>query len=136
MIQFLPLESLRNEAFVALLAEASGHGQDDARRLVDDELAATEVVGTLDENGIAAFAAYEVLPDAVRIADVAVRPDCRHQGLGAQLLLSISREHLVPLLAETDEDAVGFYRRVGFTVSEAAEKGGRQRYCCVLPSPR
>jgi len=35
------------------------------------------------------------------------------------------------IVAETDDDAVGFYRRCGFHVENAAPKFRRARYWCV-----
>lgn len=43
--------------------------------------------------------------------------------------------HISRLVAETDEDAVNFYRRAGFEVTPAPPKGGRTRYRCVLTRP-
>jgi hypothetical protein len=38
------------------------------------------------------------------------------------------------VVAETDDDAVGFYGRCGFTVKDAPPKFGRPRYWCVRKS--
>ena len=38
--------------------------------------------------------------------------------------------HLATLDAETDDDAVGFYQRCGFTVERSGDIDGRARYRC------
>ncbi|GMA16165.1 GNAT family N-acetyltransferase [Deinococcus metallilatus] len=52
----------------------------------------------------------------------------------ARALLRALAAHLnaAPLVAETDDNAVGFYRRAGFEVTTAPPKGGRPRYLCTL----
>jgi ribosomal protein S18 acetylase RimI-like enzyme len=41
------------------------------------------------------------------------------------------RSRAVRVVAETDDDALDFYRRCGFTVADAPAKFGRARHWCV-----
>ena len=67
------------------------------------------------------------------IAHLAVHPDTRRQGVGRSLV-----EHAVAALglkdieAETDQDAVGFYRACGFDTQEIeSQYPGVRRFRCV-----
>lgn len=58
------------------------------------------------------------------------------QGYARALILSVAGHlRLRTVTAETDDDAVDFYRKCGFVVSETRARGGRRRYHCVLPCP-
>lgn len=60
------------------------------------------------------------------IRHIAVAPSHRLHGLGRALILAAHRElSLAGMRAETDADAVGFYRRLGFTIGRrrAADPG-------------
>jgi ribosomal protein S18 acetylase RimI-like enzyme len=68
----------------------------------------------------------------VGIRSIAVAPAWRHRGLGRTLVDALGeRLEAKRLVAETDDDAVGFYRRCGFAVADAPSKSGRTRYWCV-----
>lgn len=71
--------------------------------------------------------------DRAEITALAVSEDCQGQKVGRELLNGL--EALYPwteLFAETDKEAVGFYRRCGFAVQELGEKHpGICRYACV-----
>lgn len=64
---------------------------------------------------------------------LAVAPAYRKQGLGRYLLVSmVSADGISRLDAETDDDAVGFYRRCGFRIQSLGEKyPGVARYLCT-----
>ena len=67
---------------------------------------------------------------------VSVLPDYRGRGIGASLVDAIRSTHPgLPLLAETDHDAVAVYRALGFTVEPRPPDRrwpGRPRYRCTL----
>ncbi len=75
----------------------------------------------------------QVTEGAGVITQIAVARSVRHQGIARAMIddgmgaLSIS-----VLQAETDDDAVGFYRSCGFQVRSLGEKyPGVERYLCV-----
>lgn len=46
---------------------------------------------------------------------------------------SMKKLFIKTLMAETDDDAIGFYRNTGFTIEELGEKyEGIRRYKCTL----
>ena len=90
-------------------------------------------IGLSEGHEILACAGAERLGGGtIGIRSIAVAPRWRDRGLGRMLLDAIAeRLGADRLVAETDDDAVGFYRRCGFTVEDAAPKFGRARYWCV-----
>jgi ribosomal protein S18 acetylase RimI-like enzyme len=72
---------------------------------------------------------------SITILDVAVAETMEHRGIGKAMILHLIDEyHPVEIYAQTDEAAVGFYRRIGFEVSQAEEKyKGVTRYNCIYP---
>ncbi len=72
--------------------------------------------------------------DGLEILSIGVLPETRGHGV-ASALLDHTREVMHPrkLVAETDDDAVGFYRRYGFDIQSLGEKyPGVVRYRCTL----
>jgi len=70
--------------------------------------------------------------DTIGIRSIAVAPLWRHRGLGRTLLDALAEcLGAKRIVAETDDDGVGFYGRCGFTVEDAPERFGRARYWCV-----
>jgi ribosomal protein S18 acetylase RimI-like enzyme len=104
-------------------------------RVVHDELSKQNCVGFVDDGVPIAFASY-LLDAAAVIEYIAVAEASQHSGLGSQLIAHV-RAHAGTrdVIAETDDDAVDFYRRVGFAIGPgpAHERyPGVRRYRCVL----
>ncbi|NOK62924.1 MAG: GNAT family N-acetyltransferase [Chloroflexi bacterium AL-W] len=73
-------------------------------------------------------------PSCAVVQCIAVLPEQRQQHVGISLIQSVcNRFALQQLIAETDQDAVDFYRRYGFTVTSLGEVyPGTERFLCVL----
>ncbi len=68
-----------------------------------------------------------------QVLHIGTRPEQAGRGHGRQLVYAVAAQlGLTRLTAETDDDAVGFYRRSGFEVAEVPGRGGRRRYLCTL----
>jgi ribosomal protein S18 acetylase RimI-like enzyme len=68
----------------------------------------------------------------VKICHVSILTEYQKKGIGTQLILALKNQlGLGNLCAETDEDAVGFYQRLGFTCQPLQGPYG-QRYTCFL----
>jgi ribosomal protein S18 acetylase RimI-like enzyme len=75
--------------------------------------------------------------DEAEITSLAVLPDWRHQGFARALIFGAC-EHfrLRSVEAETDADAVGFYRASGFALERLSERTpGVERFRCRLELP-
>ncbi len=72
--------------------------------------------------------------DGMEILSIGVLPEARGHGIASALLDHARTVNpLSPLMAETDDDAVGFYRRYGFDIQSLGEKyPGVVRYRCTL----
>ena len=68
------------------------------------------------------------------ITHIAVHPEWRGQGIGRALIEFIRDDlRFEQVEAETDSDAVGFYKSCGFDIEPLGEKyPGVQRYKCVV----
>ena len=76
-------------------------------------------------------------PGHAVIQHIAVLPEAQRQGIGRKLIQHLVHVHRFHYLeAETDRDAVEFYRRCGFAVHSQGEVyPGVERYRCILESP-
>lgn len=121
--------------FFSLLREAAGQNDDEMRGLIAGDLRAMRVVGAFHISSLVAFAAFRATGDKTILEYIAVDDACRGQGVGRSLIREIREVHPGPLLAETDDDAVEFYRRLDFRISRRAPDPcwpETQRYTCVL----
>lgn len=107
-----------------------------------------EVNSWLNGNNIKAYGCYlgkllkaiivvnSVNNTDIKIIGISVCEDCRNKGLGTYMIQKIKEEYSFKrLLAETDNDAVDFYKKCGFEVSNTVKKfDGREimRYSCIL----
>ena len=70
------------------------------------------------------------------ILGIAVRNDQRKKGLGRDMVYQVMEaEHLKRITAQTDDDAIGFYRSSGFEAERVVIEypdGTAVRYNCVL----
>ena len=80
--------------------------------------------------GIVVFRAEN---STAEILDIAVKPEYRKHGIGRKLIDLILNQFPVDIIiAETDNDAVGFYEKCGFTVAPAEKIDDTERYLCKL----
>jgi ribosomal protein S18 acetylase RimI-like enzyme len=70
---------------------------------------------------------------AARVRHIAVAEASRRRGVGRRLLNDACAAGFTALVAETDRDAVGFYRACGFTVQSLGERfPDGERFACTL----
>ena len=82
--------------------------------------------------GICGFQVYQT--NRVEVMHIAVDEKMRQRGIGSAMVKALQEQFCLPLKAETDDDAVGFYRKAGFETT-AFHIGGVRRYICVLAPP-
>ena len=89
-----------------------------------------------DNGSIVGMLVMKKEADKAEIVGVAVSEEYRHQGIAKQMLRhAIAEEGLQAVFAQTDDDAVGFYRKCGFEVMKEDIEypdGVRVRYNCEL----
>lgn len=71
----------------------------------------------------------------ITILEIAVNNSCQKSGIGSSLInycIKIFQPN--EIIAEKDDDAVGFYRNLGFDISSLGDKYGANitRYKCIL----
>lgn len=88
----------------------------------------------VENGGIVGVIVLERRGTAAKIVSIAVEPACRGRGIGSGLIsYAAGVLKCGEICAETDDDAVGFYRRCGFEVVSLGEKyPGIIRYWCAL----
>ena len=76
----------------------------------------------------------------IEIIGIAVDVSARGQGIGSYMIKQVVYDYdLLSVYAETDKDAVGFYRNNGFHIAEFCETYGTEtviRYKCDLTKTR
>jgi ribosomal protein S18 acetylase RimI-like enzyme len=74
--------------------------------------------------------------EEVELKHIAVKAEYRGKGIGSYMLNEfINKKKTVRIKAETDKEAVGFYRNFGFSITSLGEKyPGVERFECVYQS--
>jgi ribosomal protein S18 acetylase RimI-like enzyme len=92
-----------------------------------------EIYGFMEEEAAIGVIGIENIESSVYIRHLSVHPDYRGLGYGRGLLMELI-EYKKPeqLIAHTDEEAVDFYRSVGFSISSLGEIfPGAEQFRCV-----
>lgn len=139
-IRRLSRTEIESDAFWSLLWDAAGVDSDALMWIRDVELPALKVIGAVDDpdgsDRVVGFTAYEVRAGRSEIHYLGVDESARGAGIGTRLVEAVRRAaYDLPLHAQTGEAAIGFYRRLGFTISPAAQDPRwptRQRYDCTI----
>ena len=81
---------------------------------------------------------YSAAPDRITLLHLATDPHYRQSGIGTALIHWVHARHpSIPLVAETDADAVRFYEKTGFTGTSLGEKyPGVERFLVRRPPAR
>ena len=75
---------------------------------------------------------FNIAKSSATILDIAVKPEYQGQGIGSKLIDFIFDQFDVDnITAETDGDAIGFYKKYGFIVADTKVKFDIKRYTCV-----
>lgn len=135
MLRALIVEEMQAPRFRALLQLAAELAADELERIVARELPAFTVYGGFRGHEVAAFVGFRKSKDVVVIEYIAVDEAAQRTGLGSALVEAASRAaQNKPVVAETDDDAVDFYRALGFSVVAIGPDPhwpGRARYRCI-----
>lgn len=93
--------------------------------------------GVLTDNEIVGCIGVHIKQELCEIRHIAVSPEVRGQGIGSGMIdFIIQSGSFNVVVAETDKDAVDFYRKFGFIVTSLGEKyPGVERFLCELSAP-
>ena len=75
---------------------------------------------------------FKTQNNSVTILDIAVKPEYQGCGIGSKLIDFIFNSFDAQnITAETDDDAIGFYKKYGFTVAKTKVEFDTKRYVCI-----
>ena len=128
-------DELTNEDILELLAPSVYNPTQErllnrAKKYQEDENANIYAYKHIGEyKGIIVF---KIKEQTAEILDIAVKPKYQGQGIGSMLIDYIfSKFKVNKIIAETDDDAIGFYKKYGFTVADTKVNFDVKRYTCL-----
>lgn len=94
------------------------------------------IIGAFIDSILVGILGFYKEQDIITIRHISILKKFQRQGLGILLLSEIKREYIgYRILAETDEEAVDFYVKVGFICDSFNGPYGNLRYKCYSPPP-
>ena len=90
-----------------------------------------QLFGWVKDGEILGVCGFQVHDTALEILHIAVDENCRGHGIGRAIIDSLTEKHKLPICAETDDDAIDFYRKCGFEAA-SFEKYNTRRWKCIL----
>lgn len=124
-------QPIMRQLFSGCLGDKSQRGIDAALRRYPGEI----FYGWMENDQPLGICGFRVLPDSLEICHIVVAETARNEGIGAAMVFALREKYDRTIEAETDDDAVGFYRKCGFRTTEFyKEYDGRKyrRWTCVL----
>lgn len=132
-IEIFSPEALQSAEFAHLLWLASGYSAEQLKHTITHEISQMTTIGIFENVSPIAFASYFNEPDRAVVEYIAVMESHQGMGLGSQLL-NVVATSFPEIYLETDDDAVDFYRKLGFVISPKERDPrwpDRERYACV-----
>jgi len=131
---------LESPQFLHLLWLATGLDNLSLRRIRDNHLPRLAVAGVMADGAVVGFVAYDEGDSRVVMKYIATVEARRGARIGSSLVHELQRRHPgLAIFAQTDDDAIGFYRKLGFTETAAPQDPrwpSQRRYDCLLAAPR
>lgn len=91
----------------------------------------TNIYAYKENNQYKGIVVFKISDNFATILDIAVKPEYQGEGIGSKLIDFIfNRFNVKNIIAEIDDDAIGFYKKYGFTVLDTKLYYGRKRYIC------
>jgi len=136
MIRALTIDEIASAEFRHLLWLAVEVDDAELDQIARDELPRLTIRGVAESGRVVAFVAFDADADPLTIEYIAVDEDAQGRGHGSALVEAV-RDHAGGrvVYARTDDDAVDFYRRIGFVITDHEPDPrwpDRPRYECVL----
>jgi ribosomal protein S18 acetylase RimI-like enzyme len=136
VIRELTADELATPEFAHLLWLAVEVDDVEVARIASEHLPELTIRGVVEDGRVVAFIACDVAADPLTIEYIAVEEDARTRG-HARALVEAARDLAGgrDVYAQTDDDAVDFYRRIGFEITDRERDPRwpeRRRYDCRL----
>jgi len=104
-----------------------------AKKYQEDEN--TNIYAYKDNGEHKGIVIFKIINNSATILDIAVKPEYQGHGIGSKLIDFIFNSFNVDsITAETDDDAIEFYKKYGFTVADTKVEFDTKRYVCVCGS--
>ena len=101
-----------------------------AKKYQEDEN--TNIYAYKDNGEHKGIVIFKIINNSATILDIAVKPEYQGHGIGSKLIDFIFNSFNVDsITAETDDDAIGFYKKYGFTVADTKVKFDVKRYSII-----
>ena len=94
---------------------------------------AQEIYGWIENDVVLGVCGYTIHSGKVEITNISVIENERERGIGKAMITSLFDKYKVSIEAETDDDAVDFYRKCGFITTTTLQKHGVRRWKCIIP---
>ena len=94
-----------------------------------------EIFGWVENGDILGICGIIVHQNKIEITNISVSENNCHRGIGSSMITALREKYKMAVEAETDDDAVGFYRKCGFETTDFQKRDFR-RWCCILPAPK
>ena len=88
--------------------------------------------GWVEGGKVVGVCGFEVHSDKVEIHLISVIEHRQKQGVGGVMVAALQKMYGLPLEAETVEEAVGFYRKLGFASTAFKHPVWGEKYTCIL----
>jgi ribosomal protein S18 acetylase RimI-like enzyme len=86
----------------------------------------------LDDKEYKGIIVFKIKDKVATILDIAVKPEYQGKGIGSKLIDYIFNQFSAnKIIAETDDDAVEFYKKYGFVVTNTKLEFGTKRYIVI-----
>ena len=98
----------------------------------DGEAENTNIYAYKDNGEHKGIVIFKIANNSAIILDIAVKPEHQGGGTGSKLIDFIFNSFDAQnITAETDDDAIEFYKKYGFTVADTKVEFDTKRYTCV-----
>lgn len=89
----------------------------------------------IENNVVAIIVIQKVCDNTFEIIDISVDAKNRNKRIASKLIdFVVKKFNVKTLFAETDDDAVGFYKKYGFRIKSTKRKGYLRYKCCLSKS--
>ena len=75
---------------------------------------------------------FEEHLDKIEVHLISVDEDVRGKGIGRKMIIQLQEMYNKDIEAETDDDAIDFYRKCGFDVNSFTHPKKGKRWTCIL----